>query len=214
MARLDHVKNISGLVELYGKSSKLRELVNIVVVGGYFDVKKSSDREEIAEIEKMHALIKKYNLDGQYRWISAQMNRARNGELYRYIADTSGAFVQVYNVSSLLYWICNFWGLCLSSLFCNLQPALYEAFGLTVVEAMTCGLPTFATCHGGPAEIIEHGISGFHIDPYHPDQAAALLVDFFQRSKEDPSQWKKISDAGLQRIYERFVFLDETDNSL
>jgi len=102
MARLDHVKNISGLVELYGKSSKLRELVNIVVVGGYFDVKKSSDREEIAEIEKMHALIKKYNLDGQYRWISAQMNRARNGELYRYIADTSGAFVQVYNASSLL----------------------------------------------------------------------------------------------------------------
>lgn len=208
------MKNISGLVELYGKSSKLRELVNIVVVGGYFDVKKSSDREEIAEIEKMHALIKKYNLDGQYRWISAQMNRARNGELYRYIADTRGAFVQVYNAIGLLYWICNFWGLCLSSLFCNLQPALYEAFGLTVVEAMTCGLPTFATCHGGPAEIIEHGISGFHIDPYHPDQAAALLADFFQRSKEDPSSWKKISDAGLQRIYERFVFLDETDNSL
>ena len=31
------------------------------------------------------------------------------------------------------------------------QPALYEAFGLTVVEAMTCGLPTFATNCGGPA---------------------------------------------------------------
>ena len=48
-----------------------------------------------------------------------------------------------------------------------LQPALYEAFGLTVVEAMTCGLPTFATCHGGPAEIIVNGVSGFHIDPYN-----------------------------------------------
>jgi len=179
MARLDRVKNITGLVELYGKSTKLRELVNLVVVGGYFDVKKSQDREEIAEIEKMHALIKKYKLDGQLRWISAQMNRARNGELYRYIADTSGAFV---------------------------QPAIYEAFGLTVVEAMTCGLPTFATCHGGPAEIIEHGVSGFHIDPYHPDQAAALMVDFFQKSKEDPSCWKKISDGGLQRIYERYTW--------
>jgi len=84
-----------------------------------------------------------------------------------------------------------------------LQPAFYEAFGLTVVEAMNCGLPTFATCHGGPAEIIEHGISGFHIDPYHPDQASQLLVEFFQKSKEDPSHWKKISDGGLQRIYER-----------
>nr|ASU91340.1 Sucrose synthase [Juglans sigillata] len=179
MARLDRVKNVTGLVELYGKSTKLRELVNLVVVGGYHDSNKSKDREEIAEIEKMHALTKKYNLEGQCRWISAQMNRARNGELYRYIADTKGAFV---------------------------QPAFYEAFGLTVVEAMTCGLPTFATCHGGPAEIIEHGVSGFNIDPYHPDQAAALMADFFQRSKEDPSHWHKISDGGLQRIYERYTW--------
>lgn len=95
MARLDKVKNITGLVEWFGKSTKLRELVNLVVVAGYIDVKKSSDREEIQEIEKMHQLISSYNLSGQFRWISAQTNRARNGELYRYIADTGGAFVQV-----------------------------------------------------------------------------------------------------------------------
>ncbi|KAI5387138.1 Sucrose synthase 2 [Lathyrus oleraceus] len=130
------------------------------------------DREEIEEIEKMHDLMKQYNLNGEFRWITAQTNRARNGELYRYIADTKGAFV---------------------------QPAFYEAFGLTVVEAMTCGLPTFATNHGGPAEIIEHGVSGFHIDPYHPDQASELLVDFFQRCKEDPNHWNKVSDGGLQK---------------
>lgn len=103
MARLDHVKNVTGLVELYGKSTKLRELVNLVVVGGYHDPNKSKDREEITEIEKMHSLMKEYNLEGQCRWISAQMNRARNGELYRYIADTKGAFVQVYNPCGLLY---------------------------------------------------------------------------------------------------------------
>ncbi|KAI5398930.1 variant 2, Sucrose synthase 2 [Lathyrus oleraceus] len=179
MARLDRVKNITGLVESYAKNSKLRELVNLVVVAGYIDVKKSSDREEIEEIEKMHDLMKQYNLNGEFRWITAQTNRARNGELYRYIADTKGAFV---------------------------QPAFYEAFGLTVVEAMTCGLPTFATNHGGPAEIIEHGVSGFHIDPYHPDQASELLVDFFQRCKEDPNHWNKVSDGGLQRIYERYTW--------
>ncbi|KAI5599242.1 hypothetical protein BDE02_02G184800 [Populus trichocarpa] len=179
MARLDRVKNISGLVECYGKNARLRELVNLVVVAGYIDVKKSNDREEILEIEKMHELMKKYKLDGQFRWLTAQTNRARNGELYRYIADTKGAFV---------------------------QPAFYEAFGLTVVEAMTCGLPTFATCHGGPAEIIEHGVSGFHMDPYYPDQAAEFMADFFEKCKDDPSYWKKISDAGLQRIYERYTW--------
>lgn len=179
MARLDRVKNITGLVEAYAKNARLRELVNLVMVAGYNDVKKSKDREEIAEIEKMHELIKTYNLFGQFRWISAQTNRARNGELYRYIADTHGAFV---------------------------QPAFYEAFGLTVVEAMTCGLPTFATVHGGPAEIIEHGISGFHIDPYHPDQAANLIADFFEQCKQDPNHWVEVSNRGLQRIYEKYTW--------
>ncbi|XVF22174.1 hypothetical protein REPUB_Repub12eG0151000 [Reevesia pubescens] len=179
MARLDRVKNMTGLVECYAKNAKLRELANLVIVAGYIDVKKSKDREEIAEIEKMHGLIKEYQLDGQFRWVASQTNRARNGEHYRYIADTKGIFV---------------------------QPAFYEAFGLTVVEAMNCGLPTFATCHGGPAEIIEHGISGFHIDPYHPDQTAQLLVDFFERCKEDPSHWTQISDGGLKRIYEKYTW--------
>ncbi|ONM55058.1 Sucrose synthase 3, partial [Zea mays] len=94
MARLDRVKDITGLVEAFAKCAKLRELANLVVVAGYNDVKKSKDREEIAEIEKMHELIKTHKLFRQFRWISAQTNRARNGELYRYIVDTHGAFVQ------------------------------------------------------------------------------------------------------------------------
>ncbi|WOL06669.1 hypothetical protein Cni_G15403 [Canna indica] len=179
MARLDRVKNITGLVEWFGKSAKLRELVNLVVVAGNNNVKKSNNREEIQEIEKMHQLIKTYDLFGQFRWISAQTNRARNGELYRYIADSGGVFV---------------------------QPAFYEAFGLTVVEAMTCGLPTFATSHGGPAEIIQHGVSGFHIDPHHPDEAAATMLQFFEHCKGDSGYWKRISDGGLSRIQERFTW--------
>lgn len=83
------------------------------------------------------------------------------------------------------------------------QPAFYEAFGLTVVEAMTCGLPTFATLHGGPGEIIVDGVSGFHIDPYNGDKVADILVKFFEKSKADPQHWEKISQAGLQRIYDK-----------
>lgn len=91
-------------------------------------------------MKKMHGLIiETYRLNGQFRWITSQMIHVRNGELYWCIADTKGAFV---------------------------QPELYEAFGLMVVEAMTCGLPTFATCNGGPVEIIVHGkFDSFHIDP-------------------------------------------------
>lgn len=64
MVRLDRVKNIIGLVECYGKNSKLRIMVNFIVVVGYNDVKRFNDREEIEEIEKMYNFIKKYNLKG------------------------------------------------------------------------------------------------------------------------------------------------------
>nr|XP_043619161.1 sucrose synthase-like [Erigeron canadensis] len=178
MARLDNVKNLTGLVEWYAKNPRLRELVNLVVVGGDRR-KESKDIEEQAQMKKMYSLIKEYNLNGQFRWISSQMDRVRNGELYRVVADTKGVFI---------------------------QPAFYEAFGLTVVEAMTSGLPTFATLHGGPAEIIVHEKSGFHIDPYHGDQVTDLLVDFFDKCKKDPSYWDTISKGGLQRIQEKYTW--------
>lgn len=175
MARLDIVKNITGLTEWYGKNKRLRDLVNLVVVAGFFDSSNSRDREEINEIKKMHFLIRKYQLKGQIRWIAAQKDRKRNGELYRCIADTKGAFV---------------------------QPALYEAFGLTVIEAMNCGLPTFATNQGGPAEIIVDGVSGFHLDPNNGDSSSNTIADFFEKCKADSSYWNTISFGGLQRIYE------------
>ncbi|CAN1266733.1 Sucrose synthase 6 [Linum perenne] len=180
MARLDTVKNITGLTEWYGNNKTLRNLVNLVVVGGFFDPSKSTDREEISEIKKMHSLIDKYSLKGQMRWISAQTDRYRNGELYRCIADTNGAFV---------------------------QPALYEAFGLTVIEAMNCGLPTFATVHGGPAEIIVDGVSGFHIDPFGGvDDQGGKIARFFEKCKVDPEYWSEISNGGIKRINECYTW--------
>ena len=83
-----------------------------------------------------------------------------------------------------------------------LMSALYEAFGLTVIEAMNCGLPTFATNQGGPAEIIVDGVSGFHIDPNNGEESSNKIADFFERCKADSEYWKKMSAAGLQRIYE------------
>ncbi|KAL8547789.1 hypothetical protein ACS0TY_007212 [Phlomoides rotata] len=179
MARLDIVKNITGLTEWYGKNKRLRTLVNLVIVGGFFDPSKSEDREEMAEIKKMHSLIEKYQLKGHIRWIAAQTDRYRNGELYRCVADTKGAFV---------------------------QPALYEAFGLTVIEAMNCGLPTFATNQGGPTEIIVDGVSGFHIDPNNGDESSNKIVDFFEKCKTDGRYWNRISQGGLKRINECYTW--------
>ena len=179
MARLDRIKNITGLMQWYAECDALREQANLVVVAGYVDIEQSPDREEREQIARMHELFEHYGLDGQVRWLGLQLDKPLAGELYRFIADQRGVFV---------------------------QPALFEAFGLTVVEAMISGLPAFATQYGGPLEIIEHGVSGFHIDPNHGEQACTSLVEFFSRCEEDKNYWKRISDGAIARIRSRYTW--------
>lgn len=179
MARMDHIKNITGLVRWYGECPRLREEANLLIVSGHIDPNRSTDAEERGQIELMHRLIDQYQLDSQVRWLGVHLEKDLAAELYRYIADRRGAFV---------------------------QPALFEAFGLTVIEAMSSGLPTFATCFGGPSEIIEPGISGFHIDPNHGDRAALRMADFFKRCRAKPAYWEQLSNGSLQRIEERYTW--------
>lgn len=179
MARLDTIKNITGLVEWFGENHELREVANLFVIAGHLDASHSSDEEERLQIGRMHELMDRYQLDNQLRWIGTRLEKNLSGELYRYIADRRGVFV---------------------------QPALFEAFGLTVIEAMTCGLPTFATCYGGPLEIIENGVSGFHIDPNHGEEASKLICEFFKRCAEDENHWQQVSDGGMERVQRRYTW--------
>ncbi|MEF8792699.1 sucrose synthase [Thiohalorhabdus sp.] len=179
MARLDRIKNITGLVAWYGRSPRLRQAANLLVIGGHIDQADSNDWEERAQIQHMHELFDAYGLDGEVRWLGRHLDKNLAGELYRLIADNRGAFA---------------------------QPALFEAFGLTVIEAMTSGLPTFATAFGGPLEIIEDGVSGFHIDPNHGDDSAAHMAEFFERCQEDPGYWDRISRGAVERVRSHYTW--------
>ncbi|MFQ5589762.1 MAG: sucrose synthase [Phycisphaerae bacterium] len=179
MARLDRIKNVAGLVDWYGSSPQLRRLANLFIVGGHVDPKRSNDREEREQIHAIHALVDRHGLDGEFRWVCFQPERNLVGELYRYVADRRGVFV---------------------------QPALFEGFGLSVIEAMCSGLPTFATCNGGPLEIIEDGVSGFHIDPNRGEEAAAAIAAFIEKSIEDPTYWESFSARGIERIQARYTW--------
>ena len=176
MARLDHIKNITGLVEAFGMSEKLRKRCNLIVSGGSTRLEKSQDAEEQQEIKKIYRLIETYGLSGSFRWLPATPH-SETGESYRLIADRGGIFV---------------------------QPALYEAFGLTIVEAMACGLPTFATVFGGPSETIEYGINGFLLNTSKPALIATSLEKFFIRCSKEPHLWETISQNGIKRVRERF----------
>ena len=179
IARLDRIKNLTGLVRLFGSNQNLRDRANLLVIGGHINPDHSNDGEEVDQIHQMHHLFESYNLEKDVRWLGMHLDKNTSGELYRYVADLQGVFI---------------------------QPALFEAFGLTVIEAMISGLPTFATCFGGPMEIIQHGISGFHIDPNNEDSIAQLLVDFFSRCENEPDYWHRIAHGGIARVNDKYTW--------
>ncbi len=179
MARLDRIKNLTGLVQWYGENEQLRQMTNLVIIGGNIDPAQSGDEEERTQIERMHELFETYGLDGQVRWLGLRLDKRLSGELYRCIADHRGVFV---------------------------QPAYFEAFGLTVIEAMASGLPTFATRYGGPLEIIVNAVSGFHIDPNYGDTSSAILVNFFEKCASEDNYWQQIAEGGIQRVKSHYTW--------
>ncbi|MBI2862262.1 MAG: glycosyltransferase family 4 protein [Chloroflexi bacterium] len=54
------------------------------------------------------------------------------------------------------------------------HPARYEGFGLTIVEALACGVPVIATAAGSVPEIT--GGAAFLVPPDNPAELAAALV--------------------------------------
>jgi sucrose synthase len=187
MARLDRIKNLSGLVECFGKSKELQERCNLILVAGKLRPEDSNDTEEIAEIHKLYQLIDEYNLYGKIRWLGVRLSKSDSGEIYRVIADRRGIFV---------------------------QPALFEAFGLTILEAMISGLPPFATQFGGPLEIIQHGKNGFLINPTNVEETADILLEFVQKCDRDPQYWQQLSERAIQRVYSCYTWRIHTNRIL
>lgn len=63
-------------------------------------------------------------------------------------------------------------------------PSRQEPFGTVLSEAMAAGTPVVATRVGGLAEVIEDGITGRLVEPDHPDELAAAVIEVLSRREE------------------------------
>jgi sucrose synthase len=183
MARVDRVKNVSGLVEMFGKSSELRDSANLIIISSLIDPSRSNDLEEIEQIKRIYRLVDQYRLDGHFRWYGASLPKVESGETYRVMADRKGVFA---------------------------QPALMETFGLTVIEAMACGLPVVVTCYGGPAEIVISGKCGEVENPNRFEHFAACIAKVIT----DSNVWNRYAQNGIQRVNEAFSWPVHAKNIL
>jgi sucrose synthase len=178
MARMDRIKNLTGLVQVYARRQALREAANLLILSGVTLFEDSADHEEQQQIARMYRLLEQYGLHDQVRWLPGHYGLKRVPHYYRFVARRRGVFV---------------------------QPALFEAFGLTVLEAMATGLPVVATRFGGPASIIEDRQSGFLIDPNHAAEVEKAVLTVLSGSTDDGGRrWDEVSHAGVRRVHEHF----------
>ncbi len=80
------------------------------------------------------------------------------------------------------------------------SAATHEPFGLTLIEAMACGLPVVAARSGGPEEIVVQDQSGLLVEPNNPNALAVALLQLVL----NPEQRLRFGLAGRARVIDHF----------
>ncbi len=154
LARPDHRKNISGLIEAYGKDKELQAIANLAVFAGIRKDITTMNDSEGEVLTELLLLMDKFDLYGKLAIPKRHDVEYEVPELYRLTATTLGVFV---------------------------NPAFKENFGMTLIEAAASGLPIVATNTGGPYDIITNCQNGILVDvTNHEEMTGAIkkiLVD-------------------------------------
>lgn len=130
-------KNLPALIDMFGRSHTLRERANLVILSGLRKDLEHDAKEHASEHRGMLEAIDRHNLYGQ----CALPKRHHRGDvegMYALAAGSRGIFV---------------------------NPALFEPYGLTLLEAAAHGLPVVTTDQGGPVDIIRDYGHGVLADP-------------------------------------------------
>ena len=81
-----------------------------------------------------------------------------------------------------------------------LMPSQSESFGLSALEAMSCGLPVVSSSVGGLPELQVHGETGFIAEIGDITRMARYTVDLLR----DENKYRLFSEAARRRAVEKF----------
>lgn len=177
-SRLDPAKNHMALVRAFARRPELCRRANLLMITrGVDDPLREPEAASAGEREVLRPLVDEIRNSGMWGCVSAFSLAGQDAvaALYRWGASVGGVF-------------------CL--------PAYYEPFGMSVVEAMSAGLPVVATANGGPREITAEGRAGLLADPDDPEDFADRLLYLLT----DPKAWCHYAAKGRERARERFVW--------
>ncbi|HLX62131.1 MAG TPA: glycosyltransferase family 4 protein [Planctomycetota bacterium] len=85
-----------------------------------------------------------------------------------------------------------------------LFPTVYDPFGMVVSEAMATGLPVITSSNAGAAELIDHGLNGFVVEPAWNVTA---LTSSLAQLRDDPALRERMGQEARAKI-EHFTWED------
>jgi glycosyltransferase involved in cell wall biosynthesis len=91
-------------------------------------------------------------------------------------------------------------------------PSFHETFGLVIVEAAFCGLPSLRSDTPGAKDQISHGEDGFIFPIQQPEKMFEVLDQIWDERSKLPEIGQKARDQALEKftlekMYERFLDL-------
>jgi len=81
-----------------------------------------------------------------------------------------------------------------------LQASKYEAFALTVAEALASGVPVVATTEVGAIESVDRSVAAA-VAPGDVDAMAAAIEDTLERLRQDPVAVRSLARAEAERLF-------------
>lgn len=80
-------------------------------------------------------------------------------------------------------------------------PTLNEAFGISLIEAMACGLPVITTPVGGPKDIVTPGENGLVVEVENFEQLKQAITTLMTA----PLEAQSLGRAALRTVQERYA---------
>ncbi len=89
------------------------------------------------------------------------------------------------------------------------MPSRQEGLGLSVMEAQATGLPVIASKVGGLPSLIEHGRTGFLVNPRSIEQLAEAIIDLLSH-REKARQMGILAYKMAEKKYSSHLMVDRT----